>query len=1721
MVMEDGRCLLDVINDPQALNEFMQNDDLSGNGQAQEAANTLGGTQHAFMANPVQNSNQSTNENPGNIVMATGSYAHLVQKTSTQSINQGQNVFQLATSQAFGGNGAPMQSFAVPQGAVLSQGNVVVQPGGFTTVSNGSSGSQVVPAPNRTLQPQFARTPIVQQNTPQQRNAAGQQALSFQAAFEKAMLANKAKQSHQSSPQQNQPLATVTQQPNLNQPILQQSSPQQILQQPISQQHLQQTFSSQQPLQQNISQQPLQQTITQQSVQQNITQHSVQQNITQQSGVVQAMNSGSLQQNVVGQGSTKSISSLQALHNLNIVSHSSVQSSSVSMAMPAVSTATVTMATVATPSGGQQRTIHIQPKPPVAISPKLLPASSRPLVNISPKTSLPGSQTVLLQGANAQGVAPNINIANLVTLPGLRAPQGVLVQAQSLAQRISNVQRAPITTQASVTPQQQQQTASPQTNILLQAAQQSNLMPPGPVQNVVPSSGTQQGTPQSNVLQQHGVTLVQRASPGVTSVAQQQQAVPQHTVPLQIAPQSGSLQAPVYITTQSSPSPANLQPAQTPQLRPATPQQTQTASTSSRTNLAALSIAQQIQDQAAAQSRSGQAAIIPQNLLQKGAKILPANIAQQLLQQRKLTDQPQGATGNPQLVAVNTSQPASTVTTVTMTTVQTSAVQHTVSTTSSQPQVLVTTGAGGQPRLIVTLPQQPLPPQFQQREEKNMQLYQQALRIQKERQLQPGTSASAQIAGTTIVTTQIPSGQQQGLLVQQQGIMGQQQGMLGQQVMSAGSQQTIQLNTTGQGSGQGSVGQQNFIGQQVLSGIVQQQGIVGQQQGIVGQQQGIVGQPQGIGGQVQQSIVGQQQGIVGQQHGIGGQLQQSIVGQQQGIVGQQQQGIVGQQQQPGVVSQQLQGIMGQQQQQSIVGQQHQQQGVMGQQQGTLGQQQQGMVAQQQQRMLGQQQQGIMGQQQQSIVGQQQGIVGQQQGIVGQQQQGIMGQHQLNIATPSQVTTSQQSPAKPVAPRPIAASSPQQPIVTRAAGQAQSTAQNPTGVTVVRQPVTLNVQQGKQFITLTLQQQQHLAAIQAKLRTIVTPGKQLSPQEKQVVQQLQVLQSRILQQAKAQTQALAQNAAGQASLAQAAQKMTPIAQKPAAPGNTQAQGQGTIQQQRQQLNELLKTQTQVIRTTQGSGVTGVVSGTTSGVAGQPTLVKLQPQGAQGPAAVIQLTPQQKATLQQIQQQLKTLSPQQQQQFLKQQQHLILQLKNSKIAISPAALSAANAGNTTAGVAGQQQLVTVLKQQPGQTIAGKLVQSAVQGMKRPAPQPLSKTDLIKNKGKLDQQGCLKPDYKTPFRNKEDAIKRLLPFHIHMTRDIEDKEIDKAEVMLETVSQSLVEKYHKMRDKYHHLLLQESMRTDPSAEMVMLWRIFVHEEKSALAQEKKLAVEGADGTPVAVPTSSTTSQETTELPEAIPAVVGTATTAYLQPSAPTNTFPKGAVTVTTSRSQTTSISLKPHTNTGQGRSSTTTPQVITPAVAKGGAIAMETKEPDDDEDSEDDDVVDLVDTVQGSSSTSASYLNIDSSSLVDTVKVTSPARLKSESEMAVASLLGDEDSGDIDILNSDIANSDLPEDPGVDAVRSLTGAFSPTGAGRHGNNVNNDFADDSDEEPDSLNEQVQSAINSILELQGRGPLEEEDSPQDVFNPFSQDPPCSTSSEPNIDEDNALDEAVKSILF
>lgn len=46
--------------------------------------------------------------------------------------------------------------------------------------------------------------------------------------------------------------------------------------------------------------------------------------------------------------------------------------------------------------------------------------------------------------------------------------------------------------------------------------------------------------------------------------------------------------------------------------------------------------------------------------------------------------------------------------------------------------------------------------------------------------------------------------------------------------------------------------------------------------------------------------------------------------------------------------------------------------------------------------------------------------------------------------------------------------------------------------------------------------------------------------------------------------------------------------------------------------------------------------------------------------------------------------------------------------------------------------------------------------------------------------------------------------------------------------------MMEKYRQLLYEESMRNEPSAEMVMLYRVFLADERAALATEKKVAKE-----------------------------------------------------------------------------------------------------------------------------------------------------------------------------------------------------------------------------------------------------------------------------------------------
>ena len=92
-------------------------------------------------------------------------------------------------------------------------------------------------------------------------------------------------------------------------------------------------------------------------------------------------------------------------------------------------------------------------------------------------------------------------------------------------------------------------------------------------------------------------------------------------------------------------------------------------------------------------------------------------------------------------------------------------------------------------------------------------------------------------------------------------------------------------------------------------------------------------------------------------------------------------------------------------------------------------------------------------------------------------------------------------------------------------------------------------------------------------------------------------------------------------------------------------------------------------------------------------------------------------------------------------------------------------------------------------------------------------VESQMKKDQQEALNPSYKIPFRNKDDACKRLLRYHVFDERDAPVSDLMKADAGFARKSDQLLSKYHSMLSKYHLLLLKESTRMCSSSEEVML--------------------------------------------------------------------------------------------------------------------------------------------------------------------------------------------------------------------------------------------------------------------------------------------------------------------
>ncbi|KAJ8275662.1 hypothetical protein COCON_G00074140 [Conger conger] len=110
---------------------------------------------------------------------------------------------------------------------------------------------------------------------------------------------------------------------------------------------------------------------------------------------------------------------------------------------------------------------------------------------------------------------------------------------------------------------------------------------------------------------------------------------------------------------------------------------------------------------------------------------------------------------------------------------------------------------------------------------------------------------------------------------------------------------------------------------------------------------------------------------------------------------------------------------------------------------------------------------------------------------------------------------------------------------------------------------------------------------------------------------------------------------------------------------------------------------------------------------------------------------------------------------------------------------------------------------------------------------------------QQGSvLHPDYSSPFRSYGDTLQRLIPYHLYQGTASSLQDYCRVDEEFESVSSQLLKRTQAMLDKYRLLLFEESkQRLGPSAELVMIDRMFIQEEKSALSQDRVLAKERPD--------------------------------------------------------------------------------------------------------------------------------------------------------------------------------------------------------------------------------------------------------------------------------------------
>lgn len=131
----------------------------------------------------------------------------------------------------------------------------------------------------------------------------------------------------------------------------------------------------------------------------------------------------------------------------------------------------------------------------------------------------------------------------------------------------------------------------------------------------------------------------------------------------------------------------------------------------------------------------------------------------------------------------------------------------------------------------------------------------------------------------------------------------------------------------------------------------------------------------------------------------------------------------------------------------------------------------------------------------------------------------------------------------------------------------------------------------------------------------------------------------------------------------------------------------------------------------------------------------------------------------------------------------------------------------------------------------------GHKRPAAKQLTKGAFILQQLQRDQAHAVTPD-KSQFRSLTDTVQRLLSYHVCQGSMPTEEDLSKVDSEFEEVATQLLKRTHAMLNKYRSLLLEDAMRINPSAEMVMIDRMFNQEERASLSRDKRLALVDPEG-------------------------------------------------------------------------------------------------------------------------------------------------------------------------------------------------------------------------------------------------------------------------------------------